>query len=107
ADDRLHNVEAEVQIDDLDPDEEGQDIIDLETAANLAECGGEGLPPCSSAPMLMYGTAVADTVHEGGKPELHPLRALVTANFPDDVVAKSYSFSAGNYKVRVFADYGK
>ncbi|MFN2596743.1 MAG: hypothetical protein ABR563_06100 [Pyrinomonadaceae bacterium] len=103
AADRTSNVEAEVQIDDLDPDEEGQDIADLKTAADLAECdAGAGL---CRAPALFYGTAVADTKHEGGKPELHPARALVTANLADEDAAKP--FYGGNYKVRVFADYGK
>lgn len=94
----LHQVEAEVQIDDQDPDDEGQDILDLEGVANLANCPDGGGKLCS-VPALMYGVAVADTKHEDGKPELHPMRALVTQ--------ESLFGDSASYKVRVFSDYGK
>jgi hypothetical protein len=109
-------VTAEVQISRLNQAWEDDYHSEMLQLANLSNCDSAGAGNLCNQPMLVYGTAVADTNHARGKPELHPIRALVTTSALKTVRTKKgkqikYPISSEGptttYRVRVFSDYGK
>jgi hypothetical protein len=97
-------VEGEVQISTRDPDDEAANKSNkaMMDASHLSNCHKAGNGLCGQL-ALFYGTASGDTNHDDGKPEMHPVRAIVTAtNLKPKKTTKPIT-----YTVRTFSDYGK
>jgi hypothetical protein len=99
------NVAAEVQVSTDEDDDERDSYPTMLQLANLWEsdgCSGTGSGPLCGHTTLMLGTAVSDGAHDGGKPEMHPVRALVTTDSPS-----LPAYAPATYRIRAFADFGK
>src|SRR5258708_3083008 len=103
-------VEAEVSVSNSNHLDERKDLGNLldqmslsarqsipcyEPSATVSLCGHD---------VLMYGFVVSDNNHACGKPEVHPVHAIVVETLAPGLYSRSYSAS---YSVYLFSDYGK